>query len=299
MSDLPCPAWVRDEDRTAIFDLIVCARAGSPNVMARIEALGVQVGEVLRLSASAWRCQIETRPSVIWRDWQALLTELDDVDVWVEPVRVAPYRLLICDMDMTIVAAETLDEVAASLGLGDQVAAITRRAMRGELEFDATLRERIALLAGCNEDAFSDLASKLELNPGAEALIQAAREHEVHTILISGGFSQVAEPLARQLGFDEVYCNQLVLQNGTLTGEVHEPVVNAERKRNLLMQRARELGIALADCCAIGDGANDRLMIEAAGLGIAYHAKPVLRAATACRIDCTDLVTAKHFMQLN
>ena len=299
MTDLLRPDWLDDTDLPAAFTLTLCANPGSPAALAQVEALGARVEEREVLSESAWRRTIEASPSAVWRSWQTLRAGLDQVDVWIEPVREAPLRLLICDMDMTIVAAETLDEVAASLGLGDRIAAITKRAMHGELDFDAALRERIAMLAGRDERAFIDLVPRLELNPGAEALVQAARRNDVHTILVSGGFDQVAEPVGKRLGFDEVHCNHLVLEDGQLTGEVRNPIVNARLKRDLLIRRAAELGLDLEDCCAIGDGANDRLMIETAGLGIAYYGKPVLRETTGCRIDHTDLTTAAHFMGLD
>ena len=298
MSDLLRPDWLDDTGLITAFTMTLSARSNSENARAQVEALGARVRDREVLSDSAWRCAIETTPTMVWQSWKTLQAGLDDVDIWVEPTRYDPFRLLICDMDMTIVAAETLDEVAASLGLGDEIAEITRRAMHGELDFDAALRERIAMLAGRNEQAFLDLVPRLELNPGAEALIETARRNGVHTILVSGGFSQVAEPVAERLGFDEVHCNHLVLENGELTGEVRNPIVNARLKRDLLIKRAAELEIDLEDCCAIGDGANDRLMIEAAGLGIAYYAKPVLREATGCRIERTDLATAAYFMGL-
>ena len=298
MSELPRPGWLDDGVAPRRFALTLCANPASASALAQIQALVARIEDRQPLSETAWRCITEANPAKAWQGWNSLIAGLDDIDVWFEPLRQSPYRLLICDMDMTIVAAETLDEVAASLGLGDAIAAITRRAMHGELDFDAALRERIGMLAGQDERAFVDLVPRLELHPGAEALIAAARRNGVHTILVSGGFSQVAEPVAERLGFDEVHCNHLVLEDGRLTGEVQNPIVNARLKRSLLIGRAAEMGIDLEDCCAIGDGANDRLMIEAAGLGIAYHGKPVLRAATACRIDHTDLATAAHFMGL-
>jgi phosphoserine phosphatase len=207
-------------------------------------------------------------------------------------------RLLICDMDMTIVAAETLDEVAARLGLGERVATITARAMRGEIDFDSALRERIAMLAGQPEQVFHDIVDDLQLDPGASELLTAAKAAGVHCVLVSGGFVQVVEPIARRLGFDEYFCNYLDVADGRLSGEVQNPIVNADFKCNLLQRVARAQRITLDECCAIGDGANDLPMICAAGLGIAYRGKPILRAASACHIDATDLSSAIHFMRL-
>ena len=155
------------------------------------------------------------------------------------------------------------------------------------------------MLAGHPEQVFHEVAQSLQLNPGAEQLLAAAKQAGVYTLLISGGFSQMAEPVAQRLGFDEVHCCQLELDRGKLTGKVLEPIVNADYKCRVLQQRAQELGLALRNSCAIGDGANDLPMLTAAGLGIAYHAKPVLRAATSCHIDATDLASAIYFMGLD
>ena len=221
-----------------------------------------------------------------------------DADVYVQPRDELGKRLLICDMDMTIVAAETLDEVAMLLGLGDRIAAITDRAMRGELDFDSALRERISMLAGQPARVFDEVARSLVFSPGAQILLDGARAAGVRTILISGGFEQVVFAVAKKLEFDEVYCNRLVIEDGRLTGEVMEPIVNAAYKRDKLIERAAELNIPLNACCAIGDGANDLPMVQKAGLGIAYRGKPVLRNACPCRIDHTDLSTALAFMGL-
>ena len=146
---------------------------------------------------------------------------------------------------------------------------------------------------------FHDIVGKLELNPGAEALLAGARAAGVHTILVSGGFEQVARPVAERLGFDEVHCNRLDIDGGRLTGGVPEPIVDANLKLSILERRAAALGIPLAQCCAIGDGANDLPMVSGAGLGIAYRGKPVLRDATPCRIDHSGLDAALYFMGID
>lgn len=298
MSEAAAPTWLQDPQATEVFELTLCANVGIEHAQAQLDALATRVQDRTELSDTAWRWVFEATQQQAWTTLQSMQKGLDGIDAWITPVPGPTYKLLICDMDMTIVAAETLDEVAASLGLGDEIAAITKRAMQGEIDFNQALRQRILMLAGHDESVLTDLVPEMKLHPGAEALLEAACGAGVHSILVSGGFSQVADAIGDQLGFDEVVCNRLELEDGKLTGDVLDPIVNAHYKLDLLQQRAMELEIDLAQCCAIGDGANDKPMIEAAGLGIAYFGKPVLRAATACQINHTDLNSAIYFMGL-
>jgi len=298
---LQTPRWLGRSDSRQPFVVTICTMGEIDDALALFDTeLGdLQVREHRPLATNACDVTIDCDPDTAWTLLQSLRVKLVDADVYMQPQEARGKRLLICDMDMTIVAAETLDEVAAMLGMGDRIAAITTRAMHGEIDFNAALRERIAMLAGQPEQVFHDIVGQLSLNPGAEQLLIAARAAGVHTILVSGGFSQVAEPVGQQLGFDEVHCNHLEIDAGRLTGKVRQPIFNADLKCSLLQQRAQALGLTLSDCCAIGDGANDLPMLRAAGLGIAYHAKPVLRAATSCHIDVTDLESAIYFMGLD
>ncbi len=295
------PRWLLRSNAEQPFVVTICSRGEVDDAVNRLRGLlgNLQVHDEYKLAPNACELTVVCEPANAWSLFRSLRVNLTDVDVYMQPQSERGSRLLICDMDMTIVAAETLDEVATVLGMGEQVATITARAMNGEIDFNAALRERIAMLAGQSVQVFHDVAQSLPLNPGAEKLLAAANAAGVHTILISGGFSQVAEPVARRLGFDEVHCSQLELDAGRLTGGLLDPIVNADYKCNVLQQRAQALGFALRDCCAIGDGANDLPMLTAAGLGIAYHAKPVLRAATSCHIDVTDLESAIYFMGLD
>ena len=294
------PGWLAGSDALQPFVITVCAAGDIDDVRNRFDAgLGeLQIREHRPLSTTAFDVVIDCTPDVAWSLLQSLRQSLADADVYVQPQHERGKGLLVCDMDMTIVAAETLDEVARILGMGEQIAGITKRAMHGEIDFDAALRERITLLAGQPEQVFYDVIDQLQLNPGAEELLGAAKAAGLHTILVSGGFAQVAVTVAGSLGFDEVHCNHLGIASGKLTGELKSPIVNADFKCNLLQQRARALEIPLSQCCAIGDGANDLPMLRAAGLGIAYRAKPVLREATSCHIDVTDLESAACFMGL-
>ena len=294
------PRWLLRSSARQAFVVTLCS-AGDIN--AALATLDEAIGELTitaRQYLDANRCAltVDCTPLRAWSLLRDLRRRLQASDVYLQPESTPRIRLLVCDMDMTIVAAETLDEVAAVLGMGERLAAITTRAMHGELDFDAALRERIEMLAGQPEQAFHDIAKQLQLNPGATELLAAAKAAGVHCVLVSGGFAQVAEPVARRLGFDEVYCNHLEIEDGRLGGAVHEPIVNADYKCKILQQCVHKLGIGLVECCAIGDGANDLPMLRAAGLGIAYRAKPILHAASSCHIDATDLSSAIHFMRL-
>jgi phosphoserine phosphatase len=293
------PRWLQLSGESQPFVATACA-AHPGDALARVRAALAQlaIDDERELGAYAAEWSFSAPPRAAWVILQSLKAGIEDVDLYLQPAAARGKKLLICDMDMTIVAEETLDEVAARLGFGDRVAEITRRAMLGELEFEAALRERIAMLAGQPEQVFQDVARQIPLNPGANELLAGARAAGMHTILISGGFAQFAEPVALELGFDEVFCNHLEIEAGRLTGRVREPIVNADFKRRVLEDGAQSRGLSLEDCCAIGDGANDLPMLAAAGLGIAYRAKPVLRAATSCHIDATDLRSALYFTGL-
>jgi phosphoserine phosphatase len=294
------PRWLRRSDARQAFVATVCTATDINEALAILRtALGdIPVLGRESLGTKACAITIECEPVQAWDLLRTLRRRLQATDVYLQPQSSEPIRLLICDMDMTIVAAETLDEVATELGMGERIAAITTRAMRGEIDFDEALRERITMLAGQPEQVFHEVASSLQLNPGASEMIAAAKSADVHCVLISGGFAQVADPIALRLGFDEVYCNHLEVAEGRLTGKVLAPIVNADFKCSVLQRVAQARGHGLAACCAIGDGANDLPMLRAAGLGIAYYGKPILHAASACHIDFTDLSSAIHFMRL-
>ena len=214
------------------------------------------------------------------------LEDIPDVDVIVQPELAREKKLLVADMDSTIIGQECIDELADYAGIKPQIAAITERAMQGELDFEAALRERVALLAGL-EAAQIDrcLKERVRPNPGAEILVRTMRARGATCLLISGGFLSFAEPVAEQVGFDRVRANHLVARDGVLTGEVDGEIVDAAGKRAGLIEIRDELRLAPADVLAVGDGANDRPMIQEAGLGVAYRAKPALAAVADARLD--------------
>jgi len=205
------------------------------------------------------------------------LEGLDRLDVVVQPEEPRWKRLFVADMDSTIIGQECIDELADYVGLKQKVAAITDRAMHGELDFPSALRERVRLLAGLDERALGRcLDERVEVTAGAETLVQTMRAGGASCLLVSGGFLSFAEPIAGAVGFDRVRANRLVFTEGKLSGEVGDPIVDAMAKREALVEARHELGLSAVDVLAVGDGANDKLMIEEAGLGIAFKAKPAL-----------------------
>jgi phosphoserine phosphatase len=303
------PAWVLEDptDQQA-FVLTLC---GSGSLDSHAFESQVQVARQLieskahsivldqQLSmGAAYDLEFNSSNVTAWQIFQSLRSQLSGVDIAVQPVSQRTKKLLICDMDKTVVDAETLDEVAQAVGIGEQVAAITEQAMRGEIDFDTSLKQRVGLLKGQPKQVFTDMSNACRVNPGAEQLLHIARQAGIYTVLISGGFDTIAEPVAQRLGFDEVHSNRLEVHNGILTGGVLAPIVDANSKRELLLSIAAKLGIDPVECCAIGDGANDIPMIMLAGLGIAYQGKPATREATPYQINQTSLVTALRFMGL-
>jgi phosphoserine phosphatase len=211
------------------------------------------------------------------------------IDVVAQPRTGRRKMLLVADMEATIIANEMLDELAELRGIQAQISAITARAMNGELDFAAAVTERVALLKGLPESALSTVAARMRINPGAKALVATMRAAGARTALVSGGFRVFAEEVGRRLGFDRIVANDLVLADGKLAGTVKQPILAREAKLQTLTGLAAERGLPLAATLAVGDGANDLPMIEAAGLGIAYHAKPNTVARARWRIDHADL----------
>lgn len=220
----------------------------------------------------------------------ALEAAMESVDIVVQQPAERARRLLVADMDSTMISVECLDELADYAGSRDEIAPVTERAMRGELDFVEALDARVALLAGmeaelidrCHED-------RVRIAPGAVPLVRTMRARGARCVLVSGGFTLFADRVAAEIGFDRAVANRLGIEANRLTGTVARPVVDGAAKRGLLEEERAALGLPPAAVMAIGDGANDRAMIEAAGLGVAYRAKPALREAADARIDHGDL----------
>jgi phosphoserine phosphatase len=204
-------------------------------------------------------------------------------------------RLLLADMDSTMIRQECIDELAAVAGVGERVAGITARAMNGEIGFEGALRERVALLRGLEVAAIDRvLAERIEMMPGGAALVATMRAHGARAVLVSGGFTAFTGPVATRLGFDMHRANRLLVADGRLTGEAAEPILGREAKVAALEESCAEMGIGPEDALCVGDGANDLGMIGRAGMGVALHAKPAVQREAGLRINHGDLSALLH-----
>jgi phosphoserine phosphatase len=214
----------------------------------------------------------------------------EPIDVIVQPLAHRRKRLLVADMDSTLIGQECVDELADVAGVGEHVAAITERAMRGEVAFAPALRDRVALLAGLPETVIGEvLKERITLNRGARTLVQTMRANGAYVAIVSGGFRQFTGAIRERLGADEDRANVLMIEGGKLTGKVIEPILGQDAKLDALKAIAAAMGLALDETLAVGDGANDLPMLQAAGLGVAYRAKPKVATGAGARVDHTDL----------
>jgi phosphoserine phosphatase len=218
------------------------------------------------------------------------------IDVVVQPAAGRRKRVLVADLESTVIENEMLEELADFVGLRARVAEITRRAMNGEIDFAGALAERVLMLKGLSATVLDEAASRIRLMPGARALLATSRAAGVRTALVSGGFSVFAGRIAAELGFDRVVANRLDIADGQIAGTVAAPIVTGATKRNALLALAKECAVSRSATLAVGDGANDLPMLAAAGLGVAFRAKPAVAAAARWRVDHADL-TALLFVQ--
>jgi phosphoserine phosphatase len=221
----------------------------------------------------------------------ALARDIGDLplDLVAQPRDGRRKRLLVADMESTIIANEMLDELADILGLGSRISEVTRRAMNGEIDFAVALRERVALLGGFPASALEAAAGRIQVNPGAAELVATMRKSGAYTALVSGGFRSFTRLVKARLGFDVEIANELVISGSRIAGTVQEPILGRDAKLQMLNALAADRRLPLADTLAVGDGANDLSMLEAAGLGIAYHAKPIAAEHARHHIHHADL----------
>lgn len=271
------------------------AGAVEPAVDAAFDALG-RLGA--RLAGCTWLAPA-TACDIFFEDLDpdqadaaaraALGQDFGAIDLVAQPAEGRRKRLLVADMESTIIANEMLDELAELLGLRALVAEITRRAMNDEIDFAAALRERVALLRGMPESALDEAGARIRIMPGARELVATMRANGAYAVLVSGGFGVYTGRIRAELGFDLDVANELIVEGGALAGTVREPILGRDAKLASLKRVAAERALPLAAALAVGDGANDVAMIEAAGLGIAFHAKPAVAARVRNRIDHGDL----------
>jgi len=231
---------------------------------------------------------LETMPDNRWQVWDGL--QSIGIDLVVQPGLGRKKRLLIADMDSTMIQQECIDELADEAGVGAQVAGITARAMNGELDFEDALRERVGLLAGLSESVIARvIRDRITLMPGGAVLVATMKANGAYAALVSGGFTAFTGDIAQVLGFDENRANTLLVADGKLTGKVADPILGRAAKVQALQEISVRLGITPADAIAVGDGANDLGMLGLAGAGVALHAKPSVQAECDIRINHGDL----------
>ena len=273
-------------------------------VAGRIAASGANIDRITRLARDPVTC-IEldvsgAEPGPLRTELARVATD-SGVDVAVQRggLHRRAMRLIVMDVDSTLIQEEVIDLLAARAGCADEVAKVTESAMRGDLDFAGSLRERVALLAGLDESVLDAVRASLRLTPGARTLIRTLKRLGYKCGIVSGGFTAVIEPLAASLGIDYVAANTLEVAEGKLTGRVIEPIIDREGKTEALHAFARAAGVPLSQTVAVGDGANDLGMIAAAGLGIAFNAKPVVRDAADTALNVPYLDTILYLLGIS
>lgn len=280
------------------FMALVATLIANPSNPVLTAKLGEAAAEAVKSRSLYWladgvACDIPLPDGMTAEEYLALLREFvagQPVDVAVQEAEARRKKLLIADMDSTMIGQECIDELAAEVGLKDMVAAITARAMNGEIAFEPALRERVALLRDLDTSVIGKvIENRVTLTPGGIDLVRTMKAKGAYTALVSGGFTSFTSRVAAMIGFDENRANILIEKDGKLTGEVAEPILGKQAKIDALNEIATRLNITPADAIAVGDGANDLGMLHLAGSGVAIHAKPAVAAEAKIRIDHGDL----------
>ncbi len=277
-------------------DAAVHVAAGAADALS---GAGLRVKEPHRLGPGAVDLVHQGDDPRVVRETARALAHGLPVDVCAQFLEGREKRLLVADMDSTIIGAECLDELADYAGVKPQVAAITEQAMRGEIEFGSALRQRVALLRGSPAETLQRCYDeRVRLQPGARTLVRTMAANGARCVLVSGGFDFFTERVAEAAGFHAHHANRLLVQDGRLTGEVAEPIFGRDSKLDIMVEEALEAGLTRTQTLAVGDGANDLAMIVTAGLGVAYRAKPVVAEQADARIDHSDLTALLYFQGL-
>jgi phosphoserine phosphatase len=296
------PAIATTPDAGGRYVITAIASALGPQhlhaIASTLASVGANIEKIGRLSEEDTLASVEIHARLpAGRDEEALKKTLlgvataagFDVSLQRESLYRRSKRLVVMDMDSTLIRIEVIDELARAAGVGPEVAKITERAMQGEMDYDESLRQRVGLLKGLDVAVLDKIAANLPLTDGAETLVRVLKRLGYRIAVISGGFSRAADALKRRLDLDYAYSNNLEVAGGKLTGRVVGPIVNAQRKAELLETIAQAEGVLLDQVIAVGDGANDALMLDRAGLGIAFHAKPKLRESADTSISSSGL----------
>ncbi|MBB6259796.1 phosphoserine phosphatase [Paenochrobactrum gallinarii] len=284
---------------------LVATLISNPEARALSASLGSKASEAVKASGLYWladgiACDLALPKDITIEQAKselALIIGDEPVDIIVQPQETRRKKLLLADMDSTMIQQECIDELAEEAGFRDQVAGITARAMNGEIAFEPALRERVALLKGLSFSVIDHvIANRITLMPGGTELVRTMKKHGAYTALVSGGFTAFTNVIAEMIGFDEHRANTLLTHEGLLTGEVSDPILGREAKVERLEDISERLGISVADAIAVGDGANDLGMLQLAGSGVALHAKPSVAAQAEMVVDHGDL-TALLYIQ--
>jgi phosphoserine phosphatase len=281
---------VAPPDRQPLSDAVTTV------LLQRLYQLGATTGDIAWLQEGI-ACDIPFDNLPVDQTQQlvtATLAELP-IDFHVQPAANRRKKLLLSDMDSTILTNETLDDIADIAGLKDEIAAITARTMAGELDFTQALIERIAMLAELSETALTKAFERIDYSAGGATLVATMRQHGAYTALVSGGFKYFTKRVAAKIGFDLDLANDLEISDGRLTGRLQGPILDPDGKLSALIRLSDEHGLTPADAATVGDGSNDIPMLRAAGLGVAYRGKPIVRQAIGCQVNYTDLTALLYF----